>query len=175
MSFPTPDNRKWYRKKRNAARIGAAAIWLAGSAAIAAAYSADERLVLWTQLGIGCAALLFFSFLTPYVVRLAKRRRYPKGYNLLFAAVFASMLLYIAVLLGGTVLDIAQGPVTTKATVADRWDPRRGGDQVRFADGSTYEVFKEYVRLEKGHTYTVKLFKHSKIAIGIERIDVNNR
>jgi len=165
------DSRKWHRKKRNVARIGAAALWLVGSAWILTAYGSDERFVLWTQFSIGCAALLGYGFFIPNWIRYMRRRGAPNALYYLIMAVFACMLVYIVVLLGNAALDTAQGPVTKQVTVVDRWDPRRGADKVVLAEGGTYEVFKEHVPLEKGHTYIVKLFRHSRIVIGMERAD----
>lgn len=170
MSVAEINKLKWYRKKRNIARLGVLTIWIIGSAAVFAIYRLEERTVLWTQLSMSSAALLLYSFFIPYLADRVKKRYVASKVNVVFGFFYAMMLLYILAMLGTGLLDIAQGPVTKQVTIEDRWDPSRGGDKVTTSEGDTYEVYAERVRMQEGHTYEVKIFKYSRIIIGMASV-----
>jgi len=167
LSIAEINKLEWYRKKRNMARLGTVAIWIIGSVVVFAMYRSEERTVLWTQLSMSCAALLLYSFLIPYVADRVKKRYVASKVNYIFGFFYAMMLLYILVMLGTGLLDIAQGSVTKQVTIQERWDPRRGGDRVTTSEGDTYEVYAERVPMQEGHTYEVKIFKYSRMIIGM--------
>ncbi|PYI56228.1 hypothetical protein [Paenibacillus flagellatus] len=165
------DYRKWYRKKRNIARIAIVLTGLIG-AVIAASYPSDERRVLWTEIGSGSAALLFYSYFVPYLRAVVKRKIAPPApLRYLFLALLGVMLLYMVMLLGGGLLDAIREPETERVTIAERWNPKRGGDQVRTSEGDIYEIYAERVRLEEGGTYWVKTFRYGNAIIGVGRAD----
>lgn len=165
------DGRKWYRRKRNIARIGIMLFWLASSAVIFAMYESIERTVLWSEISMACAALLIFSFFVSYAYRIARTTRLVKSRFLwLLAVVLGVMVLYILLMSGQALLDIAAGPVEKQITVADRWDPRRGGDNITTTDGGRYELFSEKVEMRKGGTYKVIIFRYSRKMVGLEQV-----
>ncbi|GAB2672076.1 hypothetical protein FE781_07795 [Paenibacillus thermoaerophilus] len=165
------DGRKWYRKKRNIARIVVVLIWLVSSAVIFEMYESIERTVLWSEISMACAALLIFSFIVSYTCWVAKTKQYVKSRFVWLLAVFLGFLvLYIILMLGLALLDIAAGPVTKQITVADRWDPKRGGDNITTTDGGRYELFSEKVEMRIGGTYKVMIFRYSRKVVGLEQV-----
>jgi len=165
------DGRTWYRKKRNIARIGVVLLWLVASAVIFAKYESIERTVLWSETSMTCALLLFYSFFVSYAYRIAKTKQYIKSKFLwLLAVLLGFMVLYIVQMLAMALLDVAEGPITKQITVADRWDPKRGGDNIITTDGGHYELFSEKVAMRKGGTYKVIIFRYSRKMVGLEQI-----
>ncbi|MFD1954840.1 hypothetical protein ACFSL6_11860 [Paenibacillus thailandensis] len=166
--------RRWYRRKRNAARIGIVLVWLLCTAAVFAMYDSIVRTVIWTQISMGCAALLFFSIFVPlaYSVKIKGRGDKSKVVWIL-GAFIALLVLYAAFMLVVGILDMAAGPAERTVTVAERWDPTRGGDKIKTADGEVYEVFSEKEEMKEGGTYNALVFRYSNVIVGEERVSSN--
>ncbi|WP_175472005.1 hypothetical protein [Paenibacillus naphthalenovorans] len=133
-------------------------------------YTSLERRILLIGIFSSTAGVIFYTYFLSYFfrTRLKNRVRYKFGY--LFVAILYLGLLYLIFMFGCFVTDIVKGPVTKEVVITERWDPRRGGDQVRTSDGHTYEMAEGYVDLQEGRRYKVKIFRASRFIIGIEQI-----
>ena len=133
-------------------------------------YTSLERRILLIGIFSSTAGVIFYTYFLSYFfrTRLKNRVRYKFGY--LFVAILYLGLLYLIFMFGCFVTDIVKGPVTKEVVITERWDPRRGGDQVRTSDGHTYEMAEGYVDLQEGRRYKVKIFRANRFIIGIEQI-----
>ncbi|GIP37029.1 hypothetical protein J31TS4_03090 [Paenibacillus sp. J31TS4] len=161
---------KWYLRPTNMARGLALAIWLAGTVVVLAIYQGEDRSALWGHLSGSCALLFFYSFLIPFIARIAKHQDLRSKVNYMFVFFYLAMLVFLLLRIGITLLDIAAGPITENVTIVDRWNPKRGGDHVKTSDGSNYEIHKEHVYMEVGHTYRAKLFRYNRLIISLEQV-----
>lgn len=140
--------------------------WLIGTIAIFAKYSLDERSILWMGLSGYCGVLLFFSYIFGYM-----RTKFIKSrFTYFLLVVFAVMLLYLLIMLGKVVADIATGPVIKEVLIEEKWDPRRGGDQVKTSDGDHYEIAGNHVVIEAGRKYVITVFEHSRLIVNSREI-----
>lgn len=170
MLTPAVDTRKWHRKKRNVFRVGVVLLCLVCVLFVFMNYTSLERRILLIGIFSSTACVIFYTYFLSYFfrTRLKNRVRYKFGY--LFVAILYLGLLYLIFMFGCFVTDIVKGPVTKEVVITERWDPRRGGDQVRTSDGHTYEMAKGYVDLQEGRRYKVKIFRANRFIIGIEQI-----
>ncbi|SDJ14394.1 hypothetical protein SAMN05421868_11858 [Paenibacillus naphthalenovorans] len=170
MLTPAVDTRKWHRKKRNVFRVGVVLLCLVCVLFVFMNYTSLERRILLIGIFSSTAGVIFYTYFLSYFfrTRLKNRVRYKFGY--LFVAILYLGLLYLIFMFGCFVTDIVKGPVTKEVVITERWDPRRGGDQVRTSDGHTYEMAEGYVDLQEGRRYKVKIFRASRFIIGIEQI-----
>lgn len=170
MLTPAVDTRKWHIKKRNVFRIGVVLLCLVCVLFVFMNYTSLERRILLIGIFSSTAGVIFYTYFLSYFfkTRLKNRVRYKFGY--LFVAILYLGLLYLIFMFGCFVTDIVKGPVTKEVVITERWDPRRGGDQVRTSDGHTYEMAEGYVDLQEGRRYKVKIFRANRFIIGIEQI-----
>ncbi|ALS24424.1 hypothetical protein IJ22_41270 [Paenibacillus naphthalenovorans] len=170
MLTPAVDTRKWHRKKRNVFRVGVVLLCLVCVLFVFMNYTSLERRILLIGIFSSTAGVIFYTYFLSYFfkTRLKNRVRYKFGY--LFVAILYLGLLYLIFMFGCFVTDIVKGPVTKEVVITERWDPRRGGDQVRTSDGHTYEMAEGYVDLQEGRRYKVKIFRANRFIIGIEQI-----
>ncbi|MBB3126783.1 hypothetical protein FHS19_001437 [Paenibacillus rhizosphaerae] len=132
----SPPTRVWYQKKRNILRIALLILCLGELIAAGVKYEGHVRQFLWRGIAGYSAALIFFSYLFTYVVlRFGKRQPFTRKADLLFDIIMIYFSLFPLIMLGRVTVDIVQGPVVKIVHVVEIWDPRRGGDRIRTADG----------------------------------------
>ncbi|MGG1658983.1 hypothetical protein [Brevibacillus sp. NRS-1366] len=141
-------------------------LWIIGTIAIFAKYTSDERSFLWMGVSGYCGVLLLFSYILGYIMANYIKTKF-SSFILL---VLAIMLLYPLVMIGYVAADVVQGPVIKKVVIQEKWDPRRGGDQVTTSDGDHYEIGGSQVTIETGHKYVIKVFEHSGLILHAREI-----
>jgi len=165
----SPDERVWYRKKRNWLRMCLIALCSAGMLVVFFKYGGNERKHLWIAFGGYCGVLFLFSFFPAYVVyRIRRRQTGMTKADLGFMAFIVLLSIYPLIMLGKVSTDIAQGPVVKVIHIEEKWDPKRGGDMVSTSEGTQYEIAGREVDIEKGGTYRVKVLEHSRLILEAE-------
>lgn len=164
--------RVWYQKKRNILRIALLMLCLVELIAVGVKYEGHVRGFLWIGIVGYSAALIFFSYLFTYVVlRFGKRQSSTRTADLLFAIFIFLLSLFPLIMLGRVTADIVQGPVVKTVHIIEKWDPRRGGDRVRTADGKEYELGNRQIVMESGGTYRIQALEYSGMILAAEAQD----
>ncbi|MBJ9987609.1 hypothetical protein [Paenibacillus sp. S28] len=165
----SPPTRVWYQKKRNILRIVLLLLCLVELAIVGVKYDGHVRQFLWIGIAGYCTALLFFSYIFTYVVlRYGKRQSVTRRADLLLAIFIFFLSLFPLIMLGRVTADIVQGPVVKTVHVVEIWDPRRGGDRVRTADGKEYELGYKQIVMESGGTYRIQALEYSGMILAAE-------
>ncbi|WP_145945939.1 hypothetical protein [Paenibacillus sp. Y412MC10] len=161
--------RVWYQKKRNILRIVLLMLCLVELAIVGVKYDGHVRQFLWMGIAGYSAALILLSYIFTYVVlRIGKRQIFTRIADFLFSTIIIYFSLFPLIMLGRVTADIVQGPVVKTVHVVEIWDPRRGGDRVRTADGKEYELGYKQIVMESGGTYRIQALEYSGMILAAE-------
>ncbi|BFH62961.1 hypothetical protein [Paenibacillus azoreducens] len=165
----SPEDRVWYKKKRNIFRIAIVLMCLVGMLVTFLKYTSGEREYLWISTAGYCGVLLVFSYIFTYVVsRMRLRKLGMTKMDSMFLIFLVLLSLFPLIMLGKVTADIAQGPIDRVVKIVDMWDPKRGGDRVSTSEGKEYEIASREVVIRVGHTYRIKVLEHSKLILEAE-------